>query len=84
MLNRGLDYLKMGDIAAARLVLRRAAGAGSAQAALALGATYDPVMLGEIGAVGLTGDAAQARTWYELAGQLGSAEAASRIARLAP
>ena len=82
LLRRGQEYLRNGDIAAARLVLRRAANAGNAQAALTLGATFDPIVFGEMGVLGFAADPAQARAWYERAGQLGSPEAARRIERL--
>jgi hypothetical protein len=83
LLKRGLDYLQSGDIAASRLMLRRAANAGHAQAALALGATFDPYVFSELGVLGFAPDPAQARSWYERAGQLGAPEAARRIERLA-
>jgi hypothetical protein len=83
LVRRGQDYLKTGDLAAARLVLRRAASADDAQAALALGATFDPVVHGELGVLGVPPDLAQARAWYERAAQLGSAEASRRIERIA-
>lgn len=82
-LKRGRDYLNMGDIISARLVLRRAANAGSAQAALAIGATFDPNMLAELGVVGFAPDPAQARIWYQRAAELGSADAPRHIDRLA-
>jgi hypothetical protein len=45
-------FLKDGDILSARLLLKRAASAGNAQAALELGMTFDPVFLAERGVVG--------------------------------
>ena len=48
LLKRGKDLIASGDLAAARLVLQRAAGANHAEAALALGATYDPFVLREL------------------------------------
>jgi hypothetical protein len=83
LLDRGQGYLQSGDIAAARLFLRRAADAGHAQAALALAATYDPLALKEFGVLGITPDIETARFWYEKASQLGSAEAIRRLQRLA-
>jgi hypothetical protein len=83
LLERGEGYLQDGDIAAARVVLRRAADAGHAQAAMALAATYDPVALKEAGTLGVAADIATARVWYEKASQLGSAEAIRRLQRLA-
>ena len=81
-MRRGEDFLKNGDIASARLILRRAANAGHAQAALALGVTFDPRFLAEQGVLGFPPDVAQARAWYERAAELGSSEAARRLERL--
>jgi hypothetical protein len=83
LMRRGQEYLTTGDIAAARLVLRRAANAGNPQAALTLGATFDPLVLGELGAHGFLPDLAQARFWYDKAARLGSTEAPRRIESLA-
>ena len=82
LMRRGEDFLKNGDIASARLILRRAANAGHAQAALALGVTFDPRFLAEQGVLGFTPDVAQARAWSERAAELGSSEAARRLERL--
>jgi TPR repeat protein len=45
-------------------------------AALALAATYDPLVLKQLRVVGAKEDIAEARVWYQKAAQLGSAEAA--------
>jgi hypothetical protein len=82
LIKRGDDFLKYGDVASARLSLRRAAGAGSAQAALALGVTFDPAFLREQGILGFAPDVPQARAWYERAVELGSSDAARRLERL--
>jgi TPR repeat protein len=82
-LERGREYIRTADLAAARLLFRRAAEAGDPQAALALGATYDPVTLGEIGLENFYSDVAEARTWYEQARELGSPRAMARLKRLA-
>jgi TPR repeat protein len=82
LVRRGQDFIKTGDLAAARLVLRRAVTADDAQAALALGTTFDPLVFGELGVLGFQPDLAQARTWYERAAQLGSHEAQRRLDRL--
>jgi hypothetical protein len=81
LMRRGEEFLKAGDIASARLSLRRAAMGGSAQAALALGATYDPQFFVELGVLGLPAEPAQARSWYERAAELGSGEARRRLER---
>jgi TPR repeat protein len=83
LLKRGQELMRNGDIAAARLVLRRAAEAKSAEAALTLGATYDPVILRELRVYGFSADIGMARTWYEKAKELGSPEAARRLDILA-
>jgi len=81
--DRGQQLMTIGDVAAARLMLQRAAEAGSPRASLDLGATYDPMMLGQLALRGIKPDAAMARTWYEKARQFGSAEAAHRLELLA-
>ena len=83
LLKRGQQLAASGDIAAARLTLRPAAEARNAQAALALGATYDTVVLYSLGIFGVPPDKAMARSWYEKAKEYGSAEAPRRLDMLA-
>jgi TRAP-type uncharacterized transport system substrate-binding protein len=83
LLKRGQELMRNGDLAAARLVLRHAAEAKSAEAALTLGATYDPVILRELRVYGFSADIGMARTWYEKAKELGSPEATRRLDILA-
>jgi len=80
---RGEEFLAVGDIAAARLPLRRAAEARDARSALLLARTYDPILLGKLGAHGLAPDVALARLWYQRANELGAAEASERLHMLA-
>jgi hypothetical protein len=82
-LKRADDLIASGDLAAARLVLRRAANAGDARAAMTLGGTYDPVILEKLGVHGFVPDVAMARVWYEKAKKFGSAEAPQRLELLA-
>lgn len=82
LLKRGQDYLQNGDIVSARLMLKRAAGAGDPHAALLLGATFDPFVLRDLGVLGFTPDPAQARTWYQRAADAGVPEATRRLERL--
>jgi hypothetical protein len=82
LLKRGKEAFSTGDLAAARLLLRRAAEAGSAEAALALGATFDPLVLRRLGAIGAAPDAGQARQWYQKAVALGSTTASQPLATL--
>jgi len=83
LLKRGEDLTAQGDIAAARLMLTRAAEAGEARAALTLGATYDADMLRRLGVRGVAADAALARAWYEKAAEYGSGEATRRLEQFA-
>lgn len=83
MLRRGEELARTGDLAGARLLLQRAADARHAGAAFALAATYDPVVLKQMAAIGQSGDADKARLWYERARELGSREAAIRLEALA-
>jgi len=82
LLTRARAYLSAGDVAAARLVLRRAAERDDPQAALALGGTYDPVMLKRLGIINFHSDPAQAREWYRRAAELGSPDASLRLEQL--
>jgi TPR repeat protein len=82
LMRRGDAFLTSGDITSARLFYERAAEAGSGPAALQLGATFDPVMLGRVGGrVGLA-DRAQALLWYRRAKDLGMVEAEQQIKRI--
>ena len=82
-LRRADDLIASGDLAAARLVLRRAANAGDARAAMTLAGTYDPAILEKLGVHGFVPDVAMARAWYEKAKKFGSAEAPQRLELLA-
>ena len=64
-------------------MLTRAAEAGDARSALALGATYDPSVLGKLGVLGVRPNAEKARTWYAKAVEFGSGEASRRLEVLA-
>jgi hypothetical protein len=83
MLKQGQDFVAAGDLATARVVLRRAAQAGAAIAAYTLAQTYDPQVLAKMRARGVEPDPAEARRWYEMAQKLGSKEAAQQLERLA-
>jgi hypothetical protein len=82
LLAHGHKMVEVGYLAGARAYFRRAAEAGSADAALALGETYDQNFIDSIGAHGIKPDLAQARTWYEQARDLGSQEAKAKLGRL--
>jgi TPR repeat protein len=82
MVARARTFLSSGDVAAARVLLRRAAERDDPQAALALGGTYDPVVLKKLGIISFHSDPAQARAWYRKAAALGSADASLRLEQL--
>ncbi len=82
LIRRGQQLLQAGDIVPARMMLQRAAGAGSGQAALLLGGTYDPDVLRELGVLGFAPNPDMARGWYQKALELGVSEASRRINRL--
>jgi hypothetical protein len=83
LIRRGQQLLQAGDIAPARLMLQRAANAGSGQAALLLGGTYDPEVLRELGVLGFAANPSVAAEWYQKALALGVNEAGRRMERLA-
>lgn len=82
LFKRGQDELSEANLSSARLFFERAADAGLAEAALALGATYDSAELQRLNIRGAHADAKEARRWYERASQLGAAEAGQRLQRL--
>jgi len=83
LVKRSEALIAQGDIAAARLMLTRAAEAGDARAALVLAGTFDADILRKLGVLGVAGDAAQARIWYAKAAEYGSGEASRRLEQLA-
>jgi hypothetical protein len=81
LMTRAADLMQRGDVAAARLLYQSLAAKGSAQAAFAMGRSYDPDLL-KGDAVRRLADVEQARTWYRKATQLGSREAEVRLSTL--
>jgi hypothetical protein len=67
LLSHGRDLERVGYFAGARLFFERAAEAGSAEGARALGETYDPVEFQKLRVHGMTPDPALARKWYDRA-----------------
>jgi hypothetical protein len=82
LMARARSLLSSGDISPARLLLERAAEAQEASAALMLAQTYDPTVLGTQDIRNITPDPALARSWYQRAAQLGSADAQRRLSQL--
>jgi hypothetical protein len=83
LIGRSQRLLSEGDVEAARILLQRAAEAHDARAALALGATYDPIMLAILHTHGVTADVSAALDWYAKASKFGSQEAQERFRLLA-
>jgi hypothetical protein len=67
LLSRAAELLGQGDIAGARRLLEYGVGVGSAEAAYALGRTYDPDALSAWRAVGVQGNPAKATELYQRA-----------------
>jgi hypothetical protein len=83
LIKHGQKMVEVGYLAGARAYFKRAVEAGSGDAALLLGACYDPAFIEKIGAQGIKPDLKEARTWYERAKQLGVADADAKLAQLA-
>lgn len=81
---QGRAAMAAGRIAIARLHYGRAVEFGSASAAMALAATYDPNELKSAGVIGVVAEPETARKWYQKAHELGAPDAERRIARLDP
>jgi hypothetical protein len=79
LMTRAKRMLTLGDIAAARLLLERAANAQDATAAFLLAQTYDPAVLGVRDTRSITPDPVMARDWYRKAASFGSAAAQQRL-----
>ena len=78
-LRRSEELISQGDIAGGRLLLTRAAEAGDARSALALGATYDPPCSARSACSASGRIAEKARAWYAKAAESGSGEATKRL-----
>jgi hypothetical protein len=83
LLASGDAAFRRGDLAAARLSYRRVYEAGEGRGALGIGASYDPLFLQHFHLTRAHPDPAEARAWYLRAKELGAAEAAGRLDRLA-
>lgn len=82
LLSRGREMMAIGDVSAARLLFERGAEAGSLEAMLAMGRTFDPNVLSRLQAHPEP-DPAQAALWYRRAADAGSMEGSALLARLA-
>jgi Bacterial SH3 domain len=82
LMAHGRKMVDVGYFPGARAYFQRAAEAGSADAALLVGKTYDPSFIEEIGAQGIKPDVKQARVWYERAKALGNKDADAQLLAL--
>lgn len=71
-----------GDIASARLFYMEAANLGFPAGMLAVGKTYDPVVLSRLGIKGFLADPRKAAEWYEKAERAGFKETTQYLLEL--
>lgn len=71
LMAHGRKMIDVGYLAGARAYYSRAAEAGSGEAALAVGATYDPKIIARLDVQGIKPDRAEAAKWYARAAGLG-------------
>ena len=82
LMAHGQKMIDVGYFAGARAYYERAAEAGSGEAALAVGATYDPAFIAALGVQGIKPDRQAAKTWYDRATALGLADRDAGLAAL--
>ena len=75
ILQKGQKLLRSGDISAARALFQSAADQGAAEAALAMGATFDPKALAANGHTNVAPNVHKALHWYRRAHILAKAKA---------
>jgi hypothetical protein len=82
LIAHGQKMIEVGYFAGARAYFKRAAEAGSGEAALLVGATYDQAFIDKIGAQGIKADPREAAAWFERAKQLGIEDGEARLIEL--
>ena len=82
LIAHGQKMIDVGYFAGARAYFKRAAEAGSGEAALLVGATYDQAFIDKIGAQGIKADPKEAAAWFERAKQLGIEDGEARLIEL--
>lgn len=82
LMSKAEEEMDQGNISAARLLYEEAASVGLAEAAMALGSTYDPPELSRLHAFGVVPNRDEARRWYQRARELGAEGAAAQLQRL--
>ena len=81
-MSSGNELLAQGDVASARLFYEAAAKTGFAAAMTAVGKTYDPVILNQLGIRGFRADPLKAAEWYLKAEKAGDPETVERLEKL--
>ncbi|MEM8643850.1 MAG: SH3 domain-containing protein [Pseudomonadota bacterium] len=82
LMEHGQKMIDVGYFAGARAYYRRAAEAGSGEAAIAVGATYDPDIIARMGVQGIKPDRTEAAKWYARAAGLGIADREATLRKL--
>jgi hypothetical protein len=82
LVERGNAMLDFGDLASARLFYQHAAGRGSAEGAMLMGMTFDPLYFAGAGIHGTQPRIQDALEWYGKAIAMGSLPAQARMGRL--
>jgi hypothetical protein len=82
LVERGNTLLDLGDLASARLFYRLAAGRGSAEGAMLMGMTFDPVYFAGADIHGTQPQIQDALEWYGKAIAMGSQPAETRMGNL--
>ncbi len=82
LVSEGDIKLKTGDAAQARRIYERAWSSGSAEGAMALARSFDPIVLAQLRVKGVTPNRTQALYWYGRAAGAGHKEAYAAIVRL--
>ncbi|MGH6735482.1 MAG: SH3 domain-containing protein [Methyloceanibacter sp.] len=82
LIDHGNKMIAVGYLAGARAYFERAAEAGSGEAALAVGATYNPEVIAALGTQGIKPDPEAAAAWYDRAGALGITDREAKLAVL--
>jgi TPR repeat protein len=82
LIERGNRLLELGDLASARLYYRLAAGRGSAEGAMLMGMTFDPLYFARTGVHGTQPQIQDALEWYGKAIAMGNQPAATRMESL--
>ncbi len=82
LLKRGNNLYRLGDLISARSLYGQVAATGNADAALAMGRTYDPIYFEKLGVQGFQPEPNRALEWYEKAKSAGLAKAQGKIDNL--